>query len=389
MFINFWYVAAQSKAVTNDKPSKIRMLGHDFALWRDSAGKVHCVANTCTHRSGSLGNGKLNGDCIECPYHGWTFDAEGRCVRIPSLGKDARIPERTRIDAYPVEEKYGLIHVFLGDLPEEERPPVFHLPEADNPEWYPQVFGFEWKVDYKRSVENTLDPAHNEFVHDTHGFAGRNDDYRVADYKLSETPWGAGFMVPMYAPRLPDEEMHKASKRAEATWSEAGSGHHGPNVTWTYIHLSAQARFHNITFHTPVDATTDRIHIIMYRSFLHDAKHDAEFEKRFWYVAEQDRVVLEGMAPMLTPDHNRHEYLVPSDACTARYREYCKDWEDRGWRLDARQLAADALTVAYAIPSPARREKPKGWVLPAAPLRQAGQRATPRLATASDGGRAD
>jgi len=371
MFINFWYVAAQSKDVTNEKPLKTRMLGHDFALWRDTAGAVHCVSNTCTHRSGALGDGKVNGDCIECPYHGWTFNAEGACVRIPSIGKDGKIPERTRVDAYPVQEKYGLVHVFLGDLPEEERPPVLDLPEAGDPAWYGQTFTADWKVDYKRSVENTLDPAHNEFVHDTHGFAGRNDDYKVAEVTLKETTWGSGFMLPMYAPRLPDEKMHEASRRPEASWAEAGSGNHGPNVTWTYIHLSPQAMFHNITFHTPMDATTDRLYVIMYRNFMHDPKHDADFEKRFWYVAEQDRVVLESMAPTLTPEHNRHEFLVQSDACIARYREFCREWEERGWRLDRKQLAEDAKTVAYAIPSPARREKPKGWVLPVAPLRNA------------------
>jgi hypothetical protein len=178
-------------------------------------------------------------------------------------------------------------------------------------------------------------------------------------------------MLPIYSPRLPDEQMHKASRRDGAGWSEGGSGNHGPNVTWTYIHLSPVARFHNITFHTPVDATTDRIYLIMFRAFMHDPKHDADFEKRFWYVAEQDRLVLEGMAPILTPEHNRHEFLVPSDACVARYREFCRQWESRGWRLDNRRLEADAKTVTYAIPSPARRQKPKGWVLPAAPLRKA------------------
>jgi phenylpropionate dioxygenase-like ring-hydroxylating dioxygenase large terminal subunit len=374
MFINFWYVAARSEELSAERPIRRRMLGHDFALWRDSGGAAHCVSNTCSHRSGALGGGRLNGDCVECPYHGWTFDGAGNCVRIPSLGKDARIPERTRIDAYPVQEKYGLVHVFLGDLPEAERPPIIDLPEWGDPAWYVQTFTAEWKIDYKRSVENTLDPAHNEFVHDTHGFSGRNDDYRVAPLAMSETPWGSGFMVPMYSPRLPDERMHKVSGRADASWAEGGSGNHGPNVTWTYIHLSPQARFHNFTFHTPVDAITDRITILMFRGFMQESKFDADFEKRFWHVAEQDRVVLEAMAPVMTPEHNRYEYLVPSDGCVARYRELCKDWEARGWRLDTRRIEADAKTVAYAIPGPARRERPRGWVLPAAPLRKAAAR---------------
>lgn len=370
MFINFWYVACQSNEIPTDKPIKVQMLGQSFALWRDTEGKVNCVANACPHRAGALGEGRLNGDCIECPYHGWTFDKEGACVRLPSLGPQAKIPERTRIDAYPVEERYGLVHVFLGDLPEDERPPIYDIPEAQDPDtWWPQLFTIDWKIDYKRSVENTLDPAHNEFVHDTHGFAGRNEDYHVVDFDLDEYRYGSGFMAKMYAPPLPDEEMDKASKRTGDAWAEAGSGNHGPNATWTYIHISPEAMFHNITFHTPVNEELDRIYIIMYRNFMHDEKVDANFVDRFHYVAEQDRVVLESMEPVMTPEHNRHEYFLPADKCIARYREFCNEWEAKGWRIDVEKLIADRKKVAYAIPSPKRREKPKGWVIPAMPLR--------------------
>ena len=96
-----------------DKPLKVQMLGQRFALWRDAKGAVRCVSDTCTHRSGSLGDGRVRNGCIECPYHGWTFQGDGTCVRIPSLGAGARIPERTRVDAYPVvenEHRRGILH---------------------------------------------------------------------------------------------------------------------------------------------------------------------------------------------------------------------------------------------------------------------------------------
>lgn len=369
MFINFWYVACETKDVPDDKPIKVQMLGHHYALWRDTKGKLQCVANTCTHRGGALGEGRLNGDCIECPYHGWTFNGDGDCVRLPSLGPNAKIPERTRVDAYPVEERYGLIHVFLGDLPENERPPIYEVPEAaDTDTWWGQTFVTDWKIDYKRSVENTLDPAHNEFVHDTHGFSGRNEDYHVPEITMNEYPWGAGFMGKMYSPPLPEEKMHEASGRTGDAWAEAGSGNFGPNVTWTHIHISDKAHFHNIAFHTPVTEEIDRIYVIMYRNFSHDASVDEDFVKRFWYVAEQDRIVLESMEPIMTPEHNRHEFFLPADKATLRYRELCKEWEANGWRLDVAQLQADRKKVASAIPSARRCEQPKGWVLPAAKL---------------------
>ena len=97
MYINFWYPTVLSTDLA-DTPQKVRMLGQDFAVFRDSEGRPHCLANTCTHRGGSLAGGKIKGDCIECPYHGWQFDGAGVCHRIPSLGPEGKIPARARVD---------------------------------------------------------------------------------------------------------------------------------------------------------------------------------------------------------------------------------------------------------------------------------------------------
>ena len=77
--------------------------------------------------------------------------------------------------------------------------------------------------------------------------------------------------------------------------------------------------------------------------------------------------MLEPMDPALTPRSNVHEFLVPADKAIARYREFCQQWEDNGWRLDVKKVREDEDEVAYAIPSPARRLS-KGWVLPSVPL---------------------
>ena len=59
----------------------------------------------------------------QCPYHGWQFDGDGKCRKIPSLGKNAKHPGPCPgQDAYDVEEKYGIVFAFLGDLPAAERP---------------------------------------------------------------------------------------------------------------------------------------------------------------------------------------------------------------------------------------------------------------------------
>ena len=109
------------------------MLGLDFVLFR-LENRFVCFPDICCHRGGTLSDGKLSGDCLACPYHGWQFNASGQCVHIPALGADARPPKRARVDSYPTAEKYGWVWVFLGDLPESERPPIPDLlPEFDGP----------------------------------------------------------------------------------------------------------------------------------------------------------------------------------------------------------------------------------------------------------------
>ena len=124
MLINLWYVACFEEDVPQDRPLGVRMLGQEFALWRTAEGGIACVSNICVHRGGALGRGGVKQGRIACPYHGWEFAADGRCQKIPSLGLEAGIPALARVDAYPVQLRYGKVWVFLGDLPESERPPL-------------------------------------------------------------------------------------------------------------------------------------------------------------------------------------------------------------------------------------------------------------------------
>ena len=138
MYINFWYPMIRSEDLGPDKPERAKVLGLNFAIFRDSKGKAHVLSDTCTHRGGSLGgawelgkNPRIQGDCVVCPYHGWEFNGEGECANIPSIGYGAKVPARAKVDAYPTVEKYGIVFAFLGDLPENERPPLLDIAEDD------------------------------------------------------------------------------------------------------------------------------------------------------------------------------------------------------------------------------------------------------------------
>jgi phenylpropionate dioxygenase-like ring-hydroxylating dioxygenase large terminal subunit len=365
MLINFWYPMATSAELT-DKPLKVRALMQDFVVFRDSQGKAHCLSNTCVHRGGSMADGKIVGDHMQCPYHGWQFDGGGQCKRIPSLGINATIPGRTRIDAYPVQELYGLIFAFLGDLPEAERPPVLAVKEWGQPGWRTTLQHFPIAGYYERSIENGVDPAHNEYVHDTHGFSGeRDEEYKIGDMRMDDSPpWGRGFWHTFKAPQLPGELKQYRPGEGEL---EAGTGFFGTNHVWTYIHPGPNFFIHQYLYERPIDEENTYLYLVCARNFALEEKSDAYVIERNQYVANQDRVIISNLHPRLTPDVNTKEFMVPSDRCILLYREAQKEWEAKGWRIDMDEVNRNRGKVAYAIPSPARREQ-KGWVLDAVPL---------------------
>ena len=367
MYINFWYAAEQSANVT-DKPVGVRMLGQDFVLFRDSSGDAHCLSNVCVHRGGSLAGGSVKGDCVQCPYHGWQFDGEGRCQKIPSLGADARIPGRAKVDAYPVEERYGIIFAFLGDLPEDQRPDIMNIPEYEQEGWRATYEDRISEIDYRRLLENSLDPAHNEYVHPTHGFSGARDDYFVPTLDVQETEWGSGFLTTYLAPPLKDKKMKAATGRSEDAVIHAGTFHHGPSTLCTSIHPTAESTLRQNGFLTPVDEQYTRTFLVQMRNFLLTEDTDHRFHERNDVVAGQDRVVLGDINPPITPETRSHEFFVPADKAIARYRDYLDEWQAMGWRIDVDALVRAGQKAAFSIPSPGRREHPKGWVLDAVPL---------------------
>ena len=364
MYINFWYPAGLSADLT-DTPRKVRMLGLDFVLFRDSGGKAHCLSNTCVHRGGSLSAGVIRDDCIQCPYHGWRFDGQGRCQRIPSLGPDGKFPARTKIDAYPVEERYGLVFAFLGDLPEDQRPPIMALDEFGQEGWRPTWLNYQIDFNYERSVENGLDPAHNEFVYPTHGFSGQDEEYKVNDLRLQHDEWGFGFFSTFKSPEAKDPAMRAMKEASDSR--EAGSGHVGPNHLWTHINFAPGKAMHQYMFEAPIDESHVNIFLVNLRSTMLEAEFDDKIDERNRAIVEQDLRILDELHPVLTPPSNTKEVLVPADKVIGLYREKLDQWTQRGWRIDSAEVERSRHRVAYTIPSPTRREH-KNWVLDTAPL---------------------
>ena len=375
MFINFWYPVAKSEEVKADEPFRAQILGLQFVAFRDDQGQAHVLSDTCVHRGGSLGKGWVKNNCVVCPYHGWEFSGDGKCQVVPSVGADTKPPARAKVDAYPVQEKYGIVFAFLGDQAEEDRLPLYEIPEFGQDGWRANdVHVFEVDYYYERSMENGVDPAHNEFVHPTHGFSGKDPDYRIGDFEVETFDQGHGlwFWYLFNSPALTENGMDQA--RDFAGELKAGSGTYGPNTLITCIHMTAENWFHQYFFEAPIDGNRTRIFFINTRNCMLDEALDAPVHERNMVIANQDVVVLSELDPVRTPDSNVKEILMPADRPIAAYREWLQKWENNGWRIDQQAHRALKGDVAVAIPSPARRTS-KNWVLDEVPLVKANAQA--------------
>lgn len=114
---NAWYVAAWSHQIGQHLVQRW-VTGEPIVLYRTNDGEAVALEDRCPHRRFALSKGKLDGDAIECSYHGLTFDRTGACVRIPG---QQNIPPRLKARRYPLIERWQWVWIWMGD-PEKADP---------------------------------------------------------------------------------------------------------------------------------------------------------------------------------------------------------------------------------------------------------------------------
>jgi phenylpropionate dioxygenase-like ring-hydroxylating dioxygenase large terminal subunit len=111
---NYWYPLARSKDLKSGKLLGVAFAGEPIVLVRTVSGLLYALEDRCAHRQVPLNAGQVTGDLLQCGYHCWTYNKTGRCVSIPYLDKDKKVPNGVR--SYPCHEAYGLIFVYPGDI---------------------------------------------------------------------------------------------------------------------------------------------------------------------------------------------------------------------------------------------------------------------------------
>ncbi|MDP1557683.1 MAG: Rieske (2Fe-2S) protein [Nitrosomonas sp.] len=125
-----WYPLARSRDIKSGKAIGKSFAGESIVLVRTASGKIFALEDRCAQRQVPLHAGVVNGEQIQCCYHGWVYDSNGSCVNIPYAGKNERIPHSVR--SYPCKEAYGLIFVFPGDRNKAEDAFFPHIPAKED-----------------------------------------------------------------------------------------------------------------------------------------------------------------------------------------------------------------------------------------------------------------
>ncbi len=174
----YWHPVGIAAELTEEKPRKrIRVLGEDLVLFRLADGRYGLLEEHCSHRRASLFYGFIEEEGLRCPYHGWKYALDGRCLEQP-FEKNPAFKNEVRHPAYPVERLSGLLFAYLG--PREKRPQLPRWDFLAREEW-PRKIEIQpvLNCNWLQPMENAVDPSHTRYLH---GETLRRKGLRDASY---------------------------------------------------------------------------------------------------------------------------------------------------------------------------------------------------------------
>lgn len=159
----YWHPVAVAAELNTRPIKRLRILGEDLVLYRGDDGDYGLVEEQCPHRGASLAYGKIEGCNIRCPYHGWLFDREGKCVEQPAEPANSTYKNRIHQPAYPVQKLAGLLFAYMGPKPVPLLPRYDVLARADGERRIVVLPRLD--CSWLQPMENSVDPTHNHYLH--------------------------------------------------------------------------------------------------------------------------------------------------------------------------------------------------------------------------------
>ena len=151
-------------------PVRVRLLGENLVAFRDTTGRVGLLDAYCPHRRAPLFFGR-NEECgLRCVYHGWKFDADGKCVDLPTEPPSSNMKHHINITAYPTYERADVIWAYLGPVDQQPEPPDYEWMRA--PATHRHVTKTFEHCNWLQALEGGLDTAHSSYLHRSKVWAG-------------------------------------------------------------------------------------------------------------------------------------------------------------------------------------------------------------------------
>ena len=174
----YWHPVAALDEMDDRWTKRVRILGEDLVLFKDRTGKFGLIGEFCPHRRASLAYGIPTEDGIRCPYHGWKFDAAGRCLEQPNEPDGSNFKDKVWTAGYPVEEMGGLLWGYLGPQPA----PLVPRLDGYVAERAIRTIGItRVEANWVQIMENSLDPVHTEWLHGAlYEFIHEKENVKVA-----------------------------------------------------------------------------------------------------------------------------------------------------------------------------------------------------------------
>jgi phenylpropionate dioxygenase-like ring-hydroxylating dioxygenase large terminal subunit len=312
-----WHPVALIDDVAH-QPLAVTLLGQPLVLWRDTSGQVQAWADQCPHRGAKLSLGRVHGGVLECPYHGWQFEASGRCVHVPAL--PAFTPPLSHCArTYSACEAYGLVWVKLDKSAKEVALPAF-LAEADLQLRKLNCGPYDVATSAPRIVENFLDMAHFGFVHE--GWLGARETTAIADYQVQGTPHG---LIATQCKAWQPQSSVSAKGPTLVEYTYEVTAPYCAVLTKLPDAQNIQESFHDsiALFVCPLTPETSRV---WFRLAVADVVSSEDTQRAFQdTIFLQDKPILESQSPKSLPLDLRAELHTTADKASSLYRRHLKN----------------------------------------------------------------
>jgi 5,5'-dehydrodivanillate O-demethylase len=309
----YWWPVRFSDDVQGPRPKRVRLLGEDFVLFRDGDGQLGMLEPRCAHRRTELANGRVEETGVRCCYHGWLFDAAGRCLEQPAESPENTFKDRVRLRSYPTQEVAGLVWTYIGPDPVPTLPRWDLLFRDDGQKF---VWGFVEYCNWLQSYENACDMTHLNWLHASvyPAYAARHPEIIWERF-----PYGLEYTI--RDPSLPSENVGQQLF---------------PSTTRFCSARVEQGPRHNFVWRVPAD-DTHTLNLLL--TFWPDGTPVGPLPVRWkdnkpgeydhadddWWEVEsmdQDRMAVEGQGPITD---RSTEHLAASDRGVTLYRELLRE----------------------------------------------------------------